>query len=136
MSHEKPGAHVLVMLCCGLSACFHVEAATIPDGKTGSLVVIAFDSAAKPRQSANVYFAEDPRITYQTVLQRQAGAWTDERGVASLGSWRPGRYTLIVHAIGFKKEVRPIIIRAGQTDTLRISLRLETLLLQASKQSQ
>ncbi len=101
----------------------------IPLGPSGSVAVFVADSAGAARNRANAYLAEDLRITSDAVNRKQAGVWTDERGFASLGAWRPGEYTLIVRAIGFKKMVQPIVVRAGKTDTVNVKLSLESLLL-------
>lgn len=133
MTQQSSVACGIVLFCGALSGCVRASSSIIPDGPPGSLIVIASDSVGKARQWVNAYFVEDPRITTQTILQNQAGAWTDERGVASLGSWRPGRYTLSVQAPGFKKQVHRVTIRAGRIDTLRVSLRNLNMLLEEGR---
>jgi hypothetical protein len=61
----------------------------------------------------------------------KAGAWADEKGVARLGAWRPGKYTLVVRIIGFDPETRAVTLSAGRSDTVRIELRPSNMTLQS-----
>ena len=105
-----------------LVACAGHRVASIPSGGVGSLVVLVADSAGVPR-IANAYFVEDPRVTTDVVMWGHAGVWADEKGVARLGGWRPGKYSLIVRTLGYYQERRSVLLIAGKVDTVRIALR-------------
>jgi hypothetical protein len=104
----------------------------IPSGGVGTLVVVVADSTGAPRNGANAYLAEDPRVTSDVVMYGKAGSWSDEKGVARLGAWRPGKYTLVVRSIGYFQEMRSITLSAGRADTVRIELRPSNVTLQTS----
>jgi hypothetical protein len=112
-----------------LAACAPHPKSDIPYGGVGSLVVVVADSAGVPRVS-NTYLAEDPRITSEVVMWGHAGVWADEKGVARLGAWRPGKYTLVVRTLGYYQERKSVTLRAGQADTVRIVLRRMNMTLQ------
>lgn len=100
-------------------------------GAAGSLLVSVVDSAGSPPKAAiNAYIAEDLRVTSEIVSRGRAGAWTDSTGVANLGAWRPGNYTLVVRAPGFREERRALTIRAGVVDTVRVVVKRQHILLQ------
>lgn len=92
-------------------------------GSVGGLVVLVVDSLGNPRQTANAYFLEDPRITSDVVSQGGAGAWTDVNGMANLGEWRAGQYTLRVRLIGLRPVLRHVVIEPARTDTVRVVMR-------------
>jgi len=79
---------------------------------------------------ANTYFAEDLRVTSEVVMWGNAGVWADEKGVAHMGAWRPGKYTLIVRRLGYYQERRALSLSAGKIDTLRVTLRPMNITLQ------
>lgn len=115
--------HVLIVGCIALpAACSRHPAWEIPYGGVGSLVVLVADSTGMPRV-ANVYFAEDPRVTSDVIIGGHAGVWADEMGVALLGGWRPGKYTLVVRTLGYYQERRSVQLIAGRVDTVKIALR-------------
>lgn len=93
----------LILLGILLAACARQRASQVPVvhlGGVGTLVVVITDSAGTPR-AANAYLAEDPRLASGAVTYGTAGVWADEKeGVARLGTWRPGKYTLVVRRIG------------------------------------
>lgn len=112
-----------------LVACARHPAWEIPYGGVGSLVVLVADSTGVPR-IANAYFAEDPRVTSDVVIWGHAGVWAEEKGVARLGGWRPGKYTLVVRTLGYYQERRSVLLIAGRVDTVRIALRPMNMTLQ------
>ncbi len=112
-----------------LGACAPHPAWEIPYGGVGSLVVVVADSAGVPR-IANTYFAEDPRVTSDVVVWGNAGVWADENGIARLGGWRPGKYTLVVRTLGYYQERRSVRLVAGRVDTVKIALRRMNMTLQ------
>ena len=59
-----------------------------------------------------------------------AGVWADEKGVARLGAWRPGTYTLVVRRLGYYQERRAVSLSSGKVDTVRVSLRPMNIILQ------
>ena len=93
-------------------------------------MVVVADSTGAPRNGANAYLAEDPRVTSDVVMYGKAGSWSDEKGVAHLGAWRPGKYTLVVRSIGYFQEMRSILLSAGRADTVRIVIRPSNMTLQ------
>lgn len=121
------------MLGILLASCVRQRASQVPlvpIGAVGSLVVVIADARGTPLAGANAYLAEDLRVTSDVIMYGKAGAWADERGVARLGAWRPGKYTLVVRIIGFDPETREITLSAGRADTVRIELRPSTMFLQ------
>jgi hypothetical protein len=115
--------HVIKVVCIAfLAGCAAHRVAAIPYGGVGSLVVLVADSAGVPR-IANAYFVEDPRVTTEVVMWGHAGVWADEKGVARLGAWRPGKYSLVVRTLGYYQERRSVLLIAGRVDTVRIALR-------------
>ena len=84
---------------------------------------MVLDSVGARKQTANAYLLQDPRVTQSVVAEGRAGAWTDVNGIANLGSWRAGTYTVRVRLIGFRPEVRKIHLAAGRTDTVRVVMR-------------
>lgn len=102
----------------------------IPLGGVGTLVVVVADSTGAPRNGVNAYLTEDPRVTSDVVMYGKAGSWSDEKGVARLGAWRPGKYTLVVRSIGYFQEMRFILLSAGRADTVRIVIRPSNMTLQ------
>jgi hypothetical protein len=120
---KSTSGHAIKVGCIAfLLACAGHRVAGIPHGGVGSLVVLVADSAGVPR-IANAYFAEDPRVTTDVVMWGHAGVWADEEGVAHLGGWRPGKYTLVVRTLGYYQERRSVVLIAGRVDTVRIALR-------------
>ena len=102
----------------------------VPLGGVGTLVVLITDSTGAPR-AANAYLAEDLRVTSDVVGSGKAGVGADEKeGVARLGAWRPGKYTLVVRRIGYFQEIRSIQLSARRADTVRIVLRPSNMTLQ------
>lgn len=110
-------------------ACTPRQTAEIPYGGVGSLVVLVADSTGAPR-AANAFFAQDLRVTSEVVTWGRAGVWADEKGVAHLGAWRPGKYTLVVRRIGYYPERRAVSLSAGKVDTVRITLKTMNIMLQ------
>ncbi len=114
-----------------LTGCVIQPAPDTSIGAAGSLLVSVVESAGSPPKAAiNAYLAEDLRVTSEIVGQGRAGAWTDSTGVANLGAWRPGNYTLVVRAPGFIEERRALSIRAGMVDTVRVVVKRQSILLQ------
>jgi hypothetical protein len=123
----------LVLLGIPLASCAPQRASQVPLvplGGDGSLVVVITDSSGSPR-AGNAYLAEDPRLASGAVTYGTAGAWADEKeGVARLGTWRPGKYTLVVRRIGYELQTRSVTLSAGRADTVRIVLRPSNMTLQ------
>ncbi|MGI8402926.1 MAG: carboxypeptidase-like regulatory domain-containing protein [Gemmatimonadaceae bacterium] len=94
----------------------------VPAGGVGTLVAVIVDSAGAPRV-ANAYIAEDPHVTIDVVTQGKAGTWADEKGIAHLGAWRPGTYTLVIRAVGYYQERRAVTLHSGQTDSVKVVVR-------------
>ena len=94
----------------------------MPIGGVGTLVAVISNSAGRPL-GANAYIAEDPHVTADVVAQGKAGTWADEKGIARLGDWRPGRYTLVIRAIGYSQEKRVVTLHSGQIDSVKVVLR-------------
>jgi hypothetical protein len=123
----------LLLLGILLASCVRQRASQVPPvphGGVGTLVVLVADTTGSPRNGANAYLTEDPHVTSDVVLEGKAGAWSDEKGVARLGAWRPGKYTLVVRSIGYFQEMRSILLSAGRADTVRVVLRQSNMTLQ------
>jgi hypothetical protein len=105
-----------------LVACIPHPGTEIPKGDVGTLVAIIADSIGAP-VSANAYLAEDLHVTTDVAAIGRAGVWADAKGVAHLGGWRPGVYTLIVRAIGFRQQRSSVTLYGGPVDTVRVALR-------------
>ena len=116
----------LVLLGILLASCVRQRASQIPlipSGGVGTLVVVVADSTGALRDGANAYLAEDPRVTSDVVMYGKAGSWSDEKGVARLGAWRPGKYTLMIRCFGYYQQSRSVTLSAGRADTVRVVLR-------------
>ena len=118
----KSRAVIPALLAMLVAFCFPQQTPTVPRGLAATLVVTIADSSGVARV-ANAYLAEDLRVTTDLIAQGKAGVWADDKGVARLGAWRPGKYTLVVQAIGYYQERRFLALTAGGTDTVRIILR-------------
>jgi len=125
--------HSVVLLGILLASCARQRTSQGPLvslGGVGTLVVVITDSTGSPR-AANAYLAEDPRLASGAVTYGTAGVWADEKeGVARLGTWRPGKYTLVVRRIGYNLATRSVTLSAGRADTVRIELRPSNITLQ------
>ncbi len=115
-----------------VTACAIRQPPNIPRGGIGTLVVSVVDTAGPPKATINAYIAEDLRVTSEVVTRGRAGAWTDSTGFVNLGGWRPGNYTLVVRAPGFKEERRAVVLRAGRVDTVRVIVKYEHIRMQSS----
>lgn len=62
-------------------------------------------------------------MTSEVVLQGNAGVRPDDKGVAGLGAWRPGVYTLMIRALGYYQARRSVTLHAGRADTAKIVVR-------------
>ena len=102
--------------------CVPQRTSVTPYGGVGTLVAIIVDSTGVGRV-ANAYLVEDPRVTPEVILRGNAGVWADDKGVARLGTWSPGEYTLVIRGLGYYQQRRSVTLRAGRADTVRITVR-------------
>jgi hypothetical protein len=125
MAHSALLRRLTLFFAAVLVACVSPHARAVDANTPAHVVVQVVDSAGVRRQSANAYLLEDPRVTSAVIANGNAGAWTDVNGLADLGSWPPGRYTVRVRLIGFRPETKRVTLKAGVTDTVRVILRYQ-----------
>lgn len=67
--------------------------------------------------------AGDPLIGVTVMLQgTDIGSATDKNGNYVISKVKPGKYSLIISVVGYKKQFHPVLVKAGETVTLNSSL--------------